>query len=148
MSDRVSHRSHLLAPRATVPAVENRNQPQRRATQGLPRGMLTHIHQYLLACFRRESPPRVSELARWLEVSLNKFVVTFHRATGMAPSTYLKEQQIAAAKLMLLRTEMPVDRVGFAAAFGTRRTFFREFHKHTGMSPARYRERRRIVPRS
>ena len=66
----------------------------------------------------------------------------------MAPSVYLKERQIAAAKLLLIRTEMSVDKVGYAVAFGTRRTFFREFHKHTGMAPARYRERRRIVPRS
>ena len=121
---------------------------RRTDTRGLPRGMLKRIHQYLLKCFRRESPPRVSELARWLGVPLSNFVETFHRATGMTPSAYLKERQIAAAKLLLLRTEMPVEKVGYSAGFGTPRTFFREFRQHTGMSPGRYRERRRIVPRS
>lgn len=110
--------------------------------------MLDRIHKYLLACYRRESPPRVSELARLLEIPLGKFVVTFHSATGMTPSQYLKERQIAAAKLLLLNTEKPVDRVGYAAAFGSPRTFFREFRKRTGMTPASYRERRRIVTRS
>jgi len=121
---------------------------RRRANRGLPPGMLKRIHQYLLACYRRESPPRVSELARSLKIPLGKFVETFHRATGMTPSAYLKERQIAEAKLFLLRTETPVDKVGYELGFGTRRTFFREFRKHTGMTPARYRERRRIVPRS
>jgi len=133
-----------MAPRA----FKNPSRAQQLAGHGLPRGMLRLIHRYLLACFRQESPPRVSELARELGVPLSKFVETFHRATGMAPSTYLKERQIAGAKLLLLRTEIPVDKVGYAVGFGTRRTFFREFHKHTGLSPALYRERRRIVPRS
>jgi len=125
-----------------------RDRSQQRTPQGLPQGMLKRIHQYLLACFRKESPPRVSELARWLGIPRSKFVETFHRATGMTPSVYLKERQIAAAKLLLFKTEMPVDKVGYAAGFGSRRTLFREFQKHTGMSPARYRQRRRIVPRS
>jgi AraC family transcriptional regulator len=90
----------------------------------------------------------VSELARLLDVRLGKFVVTFRRATGMTPSDYLKERQIAAAKLLLLRTEMPVETVGYASAFMSRRTFFREFRKRTGMTPASYRDRRRIVTRS
>ena len=151
MNDRGLRGSRVrgLPVKAVAPrAFKNRGQPRRGAAPGLPRGMLRRIHRYLLACFRNESPPRVSELARELGMPLSKFVETFHRATGMAPSVYLKERQIAAAKLLLLRTEIPVDKVGYTVAFGTRRTFFREFRKHTGMSPARYRERRRIVPRS
>lgn len=143
MNDRGLPGSHLRGPPAMLVApgaFKNRERPQRRAGQGLSRGMLKRIHQYLFTCFRRESPPRVSELARWLGIPLSKFVETFHRATGMTPSAYLKERQIAAAKLLLLRTEMPVDKVGYAMGFGTRRTFFREFRKRTGVSPAEYRQ--------
>ena len=108
--------------------------------------MLKRIDQYLSTCFRRQSPPRVSELARLLELPLNRFGETFHLATGMTPSAYLKDRQVGAAKLLLLNTKLSVEKVGHATAFGTRRTFFREFRKCTGTSPAGYRRRGRNVP--
>ncbi|MGH9316422.1 MAG: helix-turn-helix domain-containing protein [Thermoanaerobaculia bacterium] len=94
----------------------------------------------------RESPPRVSELARLLGLRLNSFVETFHSAAGTTPSGYLKRRQVDAARLLLFRATMTVDRVGYAAGFGTRRTFFRAFRKHTGLSPALYRKRVRNGP--
>ncbi len=115
--------------------------------QGLPDGVLKQVNRYLITCFRQEAPPRVAELARHLGLPLSRFVETFHRATGMTPSAYLKESQITAAKLLVLRTSMTMDRIAYATGFGTRRTLFREFRKHTGMSPAGYRRRRRIVSR-
>lgn len=143
MKNRGLPSSRLRGPPAMLVApgaFKNRDRLQQRNAQGLPQGMLKHIDQYLHTCFSRESPPRVSELARSLGVPLSKFVETFHRATGMTPSDYLKERQIAAAKLLLLKTKMPVDKVGYAMGFGTRRTFFREFRKRTGVSPAEYRQ--------
>jgi transcriptional regulator GlxA family with amidase domain len=103
--------------------------------------MLLRINQYLLACFRWESPPRVGELARSLGWTPDRFMETFRRGTGVAPSTYLKDLQVEAAKLLLLRTNMSIDRVAYATCFGTRRTLFREFRRLTGTSPSDFRER-------
>lgn len=113
---------------------------KRRNLRGLPLGVLEQVEEYLVACFERESPPRVSELAKMLRFPLGRFVETFQRATGMKPSTYLKRRQVTAAKLLLRRTKLTVDKVGYAVGFGTRRTFFREFRQRTGMSPALYRK--------
>ena len=112
-----------------------------REAKGLPAGALLRIDEYLLACFQWESPPRVGELARTLGLTSDRFMETFRRATGVAPSTYLKDLQVTAAKLILLKTDMPIDKVGYATCFGTRRTFFREFRRLTGMSPSSFRKR-------
>lgn len=118
---------------------------RRPGSAALPPGLLDDIDGYALTCLECEGAPRVSELARVLGIPLGRFVETFHRATGLIPSTYLKKRQIEAAKLLLLRTDMPVDKIAYAAGFGTRRTFFRQFRQRAGLSPAQYRERMRNV---
>jgi AraC-like DNA-binding protein len=142
---RLPKRGHGV-PKATSQPIESRVLRHGRPRQGLPPGMLKRIDQYLVTCFRRETAPRVAELVRLLQLNLSWFVETFHRATGSTPSAYLKQRQIGTAKLLLQRTAMAVDRVGYAAGFGTRRTFFREIRKHAGMSPASYRKRRTKCP--
>jgi AraC-like DNA-binding protein len=102
--------------------------------------LLERIDDYLLTCFQKESPPRIAELARTLGQAQVRFVETFFRAMGRTPSAYLKDRQVAAASLLLLKTNTEVNRIGYAAGFGTRRTFFREFLKRTGMTPANYRK--------
>jgi AraC-like DNA-binding protein len=94
---------------------------------------------YLASCFEHESPPRVSELAKLIGVSRWNLLETFCEATGLTPSEYIKARQIAAARLLLAKTERTVTQVGYDVGFGTRRTFFREFQKRTKMSPITYR---------
>lgn len=100
---------------------------------------MDRIDDYLLACFQKESPPRVAELARTLGLTQDRFVETFFRAAGTTPSIYLKDRQVAAAKLLLVKTNLDVSKIGYATGFGTRRTFFREFRMRTGTTPACYR---------
>ncbi len=108
---------------------------------------LQAIEEYLEFCFAGESPPRVSELARRLGMSRRELAETFRAATASSTSFYLKERQVGAAKLLLALTDLPIDRVGYAIGFGTRRTFFREFRQRTGMSPDAYRQAAHIVSR-
>lgn len=96
---------------------------------------LDRIEAYLDACFTRESPPRVSELARVLGLSLKQLMETFRDHVGVKPAVYLRRQQIASAKQLLRRTKFRVDRVGYMVGFGTRRTFFRVFQRLTGLTP-------------
>jgi transcriptional regulator GlxA family with amidase domain len=100
---------------------------------------LNRIETYLDACFARESPPRVSELARVLGIARERLVETFCEHIGMKPGDYLRRRQIALARQLLKRTKSPVDRVGYMVGFGTRRTFFRVFHRMTGLTPAQFR---------
>ncbi len=65
-----------------------------------PASRAGRFEAYLRACFERESPPRVSELARVIRMPLPRFAETFHASTGITPSHYLKERQIEAAKLL------------------------------------------------
>lgn len=100
---------------------------------------------YLQSCFALESPPHASELARQLRLSPSSFTKRFRLAVGIPPSEYLKGRQVARAKKLLTRTTMPVTKIGYCAAFHTRRTFFRVFRQFTGMSPEQYRNEQRSV---
>lgn len=113
--------------------------------RGLQPGVLRGIDAYLLRCLERESPPRVSELARVLGLAPGTFVETFHSHVGMKPSDYLKQFQTDAAAILLRKTNLPVGKVGYAAGFGTRRTFFREFRQRMGTSPEQYRNRAKCL---
>jgi transcriptional regulator GlxA family with amidase domain len=95
---------------------------------------------YLAACFARQTPPRVSELAATLEVSAHHLSSTFQKLVGAPLSPYLKAGQIAHAKHLLRATERPMNEIAYAAGFGTRMTFFRAFRRATGgLTPAQYR---------
>jgi AraC-like DNA-binding protein len=102
---------------------------------------LDRIETYLDSCFARETPPRVSELARLLGVARERLVETFREHVGMTPIAYLRERQVAAAKQLLRRTAIPITRVGYITGFGTRRTFFRVFSRLASVTPAQFRKR-------
>ena len=131
------------APRVRIPArtAAASDRPTARAHDAQAAGLpLEAIERYLAFCLDRESPPRVTELARALGMSRGKLVETFRSHVGMTPQAYLLERRIETAKLLLKRTKHPIDKVGYMAGFGTRRTFFRAFHRATGMAPAWYRQ--------
>jgi AraC-like DNA-binding protein len=95
--------------------------------------------RYLAACFQRQTPPRASELAAALGVSAHRLTRAFQQLLQTTPSAYLKRAQLALAKLLLRTTAFSMNEVAYAAAFGTRMSFFRAFRRATGMTPAQYR---------
>jgi AraC-like DNA-binding protein len=127
-------------PRIRLKSLRSRPRDRARARQ------FEAMESYLASCFESESPPRVSGLAKLLEVSRSNLLVTFCIATGLTPSEHIKARQIAAARLLLSKTELTVTQVGYAVGFGTRRTFFREFQKRTKMTPIEYRLTQHNVP--
>ncbi len=54
------------------------------------------MEDYVDSCMARESPPRVSELARVLNVSQRSLLNDFRRLLGVRPSEYIKAYQLAA----------------------------------------------------
>ena len=97
------------------------------------------VDQYVLTCMEQETPPRVFELARFLEVSRNRLIAIFKRALGMPPSRYLKQKQVEAAKQLLSTTNLPADKIAYLVGFGTRRTIFRIFRRSVGGTPTQFR---------
>lgn len=97
------------------------------------------IEEYVALCCFLETPPRVSELAQFVGVSVCTLGRQARRNT-VALARALKDAQLAYAKGMLRSTEASITRIAYACGFGTRRTFFRAFQRAVGMTPAQYRE--------
>jgi AraC-like DNA-binding protein len=102
--------------------------------------LLYQMEVYLRWCFSRETPPRVDECAQRLAMSTWKLTRAVQRETGQSAQKYLKLGQVQEA-MRLLRDGLPLNRVAYAAAFGTRATFYRLFHLLIGCTPAQYRRR-------
>jgi transcriptional regulator GlxA family with amidase domain len=81
----------------------------------------------------------VTELAVGLGMSRAHLFRIFTQALGVAPSTYLKQNQVQCAQNLLSRTTLSTTTVAYQAGFGTRRAFFRAFRRATGTSPASWR---------
>jgi AraC-like DNA-binding protein len=52
---------------------------------------------------------------------------------------FIKRYQIDVAEQLLRETDLPIAKIAYRAAFGTRRTFHRAFVRATGMTPHAYR---------
>ena len=121
---------------------ENAAPPAGVPTDG--RSFLAAADAYLQACFARETPPHVSELAQSLQMSLGALSKVFTSQCGERPSEYLKRAQIDRAKLLLAATELPLNQVGYRSGYGTRVSFFRAFKRSCGMTPQQYRDDRKL----
>jgi len=100
---------------------------------------LSTVDGYLERCFLHEDPPRVSELARLLGVSRESLSRRFSQTVGVSLAAYIKERQLACAKVLLATSQLTTQRIAYRSGFGTRRTFYRAFRHATGISPAHYR---------
>lgn len=98
------------------------------------------VENYVALCCRRETPPRVSELADLAGLSSWTLVRRFRREHGVQLTTVLKHLQLRHAKRMLRQSSLSTTRIAYACGYGTRRTFFRAFQRAVGMTPASYRE--------
>lgn len=104
------------------------------------------------------SPSRIfAEAVSWLEhnyatsvhmdrlverigYSRARFFDLFRRQTKMTPSEYLRNYRLEKAKEMLIRTDLPVARVGEACGLGDPAHFSRLFSRLTGYTPLAYRQ--------
>ena len=101
------------------------------------------IETYLRSCPADQTAPRVSELARRLNVSRGTLISFVKKLRGTTPAKYFRQRRIRLAKTLLQRG-WPLDRVARQSGFGTRRTFFRSFRAETGMTPDAYRTERNV----
>lgn len=109
---------------------------------GLPEYSKLAVARYVARCVHQEDPPRISELARELDLTPEHLSRAFRSHYGVTLSEYMKGQQVRCAARMLRETELSTTRIAYVCGFGTRRTFFRAFRQRTGLSPDQYRRRR------
>lgn len=95
--------------------------------------------EYVMDCFRHETPPHVNELARNLGLAAPDFSNLFVMLLGERPSVYFKRCRIESAKDLLAATDLPMNTIAYRCGFGTRRTFFRTFKRFVGSTPDVYR---------
>ncbi|MNO05578.1 Arabinose operon regulatory protein [compost metagenome] len=63
------------------------------------------------------------------------------RVYGLTPMEYLTDYRLEQAKLLLLKTEIPVAAVAERTGFENTAYFSRRFTSKVGISPLRYRKR-------
>lgn len=84
-------------------------------------------------------PTQIAALAHRLSVSPRTLGRRFQAALGLSPQAYVQTLRIDAAKRMLLRTRLRVDRIGEQVGYSDAGFFKRLFRTHTGVTPAAWR---------
>ena len=106
------------------------------------------VARYVHDCARRETPPRVSELAQMHDMSVGHISRIFRRRFDASLSDFMKAVQVRAAQRLLRTTSLDMNRIAYGCGFGTRRTFYRTYRRVTGRSPLEYRLLARHTARS
>jgi AraC-like DNA-binding protein len=96
---------------------------------------------YLRRCLRRESAPRVKELAAILHLAPDQLSRAFATSTGRQISEHIRNLLVEYSKELLRGEKMSVTMVAYRSGFENRRTFFRFFRRRTGKTPASFRSR-------
>lgn len=98
-----------------------------------------NIDAYLSYCYAYQTVARVSELADLLDTArpyLSRAVV---EVFGKPLHHILRERKLSEACRLLRDTDLRVDEIAIASAFGTKATLFRAFRGAFGMTPCEYR---------
>jgi transcriptional regulator GlxA family with amidase domain len=82
----------------------------------------------------------VEDLANHVSMSVRNFERVFTREVGTAPSQYVLQMRVEAARRCLERTDMSLKQVASAAGFATADVMRRAFIRLLGITPRRYRE--------
>ena len=82
----------------------------------------------------------IEELAERLRCSPRTLARRFQSAVGVTPSTYLRDQRLAAARELLRTTNLSVGEVAYRVGLHDVSYFTSLFRKHNGLTPGRYRK--------
>lgn len=84
-------------------------------------------------------PWSVVELADRLHIDRHYLARLFKAGTGVSPIAYLSRCRVERAAALLLRTDLPIARVGAAVGYPDPAHFARRFKGHFGLSASAYR---------
>ena len=88
---------------------------------------------------RAAEPFDAARMERELHFHFDYLARCLKRHTGMSPLQYLHRLQIEQAKALLLRTDLPVQRIGERVGQPNGAYFARLFRRHVGATPAAFR---------
>jgi AraC family transcriptional regulator len=79
------------------------------------------------------------DVARECELSVAQFARAFKRSTGLPPHRYLTERRIERARLLLVRSDLPLADVAVRCGFADQSHFAKLFRRWMGVSPGTFR---------
>lgn len=84
-------------------------------------------------------PLTLEEIARHADTSVRSLARHFQAQVGTTPLQWLVRARVHRAQRLLESTDLPVERVGVEAGFGSTPTFRQHFARQVGTSPLAYR---------
>jgi len=82
----------------------------------------------------------IQEIADYLNISESYISHLFRDETGVALITYIREEKIAIAKLLLMDSTRSVNDIMCQLGYCSQSYFTRIFKEHTGITPGKYRK--------
>ena len=77
--------------------------------------------------------------AQHVNLNTSYFYKIFKQVMQKTPAEYLNELRISKAKMLLERSDIPINDICFYTGFNSRQYFSYVFKKHTEMTPKQYR---------
>lgn len=103
----------------------------------MDRNLPKNIDRYLSECFRRGTPPRVTEFTRLTQVSRFATSRAARRVFGCTLRELFHHRQVVEAQ-RALENGLTTEAAARSAGFSSPSTFFRTFRKYTGTTPAAF----------
>ncbi|HTO67178.1 MAG TPA: AraC family transcriptional regulator [Bradyrhizobium sp.] len=88
----------------------------------------------------------VAQLADVACMSAAHFARSFRLATGLPPHEFVSHERLERAKMRLLKGDVQIGEIAFAAGFSSQANFTRAFRKAAGVTPAQFRAQRPSRP--
>ncbi|WP_028708727.1 GlxA family transcriptional regulator [Propionicicella superfundia] len=133
--------ANAIARRMVVPPVRDGGQQQYvdRPVPAQIDGGLAPVLDWALATLDR--PHTVASLAERAAMSERSFARHFQAETGTTPHRWLNQQRVLAARSLLERGDLPVERVADQVGFRSAVVLRDHFRRATGLTPTVYRQR-------
>jgi AraC family transcriptional regulator len=121
-------------------AVDVRKSLPRNADKPLAARRLVRVVDFIRS--NLDSDLTVTRLAEVACMSAAHFARSFRLATGLPPHEFVSLERLELAKMRLLKGDVQIGEIAFAAGFSSQANFTRAFRKAVGMTPAQFRAQR------
>lgn len=99
----------------------------------------------LLARDKEGKDPRLEEIAQQLGWSSTELRRRFKEATGISMKEHLLQGRMAAARNLLLDTDLPLKAIAHRLGYANEFFFSRQFKERTGVAPGAWRQSRQLA---